>query len=87
MTTTITAEAIDQENADQARLSKLAAQSERDDTVLIEMVYRTHWVRFDVSVMEMQYLSAADLVTRHILPALRGLQITERAAEADPASS
>ena len=87
MTTTAAAETVDQEHADQARLSTLAAQSERDDTVLIEMVYRTHWVRFDVSVMEMQYLSAADLVTRHLLPALRALQITERAAEADPASS
>ena len=85
MTTTETA--LDAEIADQGRLSRLAAQSERDDTVLIEVLYRNRWVRFDVSVMEIQYLSDADLIKRYLMPALEAVHLNRRAAEAGPASS
>ena len=69
------------------RLKALAAQSERDDTVLFEVLYRNRWVRFDVSVMEVQYLSETDLMKRYLIPALAAVQLNRRAAEADPASS
>ena len=49
---------VSREEAEQFRLVALSAQSERDDVVLIEMLYRDHWVRLDVSAMEAQYLSA-----------------------------
>jgi len=50
--------------ADQQRLIALAAQADRDDVALIEMVYRGRWVRFDISTMQLSFLTLEQLVDR-----------------------
>ena len=74
---------VSREEAEQFRLVALSAQSERDDVVLIEMLYRDHWVRLDVSAMEAQYLSAEELVKRYLVPAFEAMQLHRTAALAE----
>ncbi len=57
------------------RLSVLSAQSERDDVVLIEVLYRDKWVQFDVSAMEAKYLSADELVQRYLKKAFDAVSL------------
>ena len=79
-------QAIDPAEAERAHLRALSQQSTRDDTVLVELVYRGHWARFDMTAMEAQHLPLAELVTRYLAPALAAAGIT-RSAGADPSSS
>ena len=43
---------------DVARLARLSAVSTEEDTVLIEVLYRDRWVRFDVSTIQLQHARA-----------------------------
>lgn len=59
----------------QQRLAQLSAQSERDDVVLIEVLYRDKWVQFDISAMEAKYLSPEELMKRFFAKALAAVSL------------
>lgn len=77
---------VAEQEAEQRRLRRLRAQSEREDTLLVEVVYRDRYVTFDLPSMEARYLSVEALITRYLWPALQGLELT-RATDADSSSS
>lgn len=87
MPTTVSPDLVTRKEAEQQRLRDLSGQSIREDTVIVEVLYLDQWVRFDLSAMEAQYLSAADLVVRYLAPALQAVKLPRAAADADPSSS
>ncbi len=50
-----------------------AARSAQMNAVVIEMVYKDHWVTFEIDVMELQYVAPEELWRRHVAPALGAL--------------
>ena len=71
--------------ADASTLADLSAQSERDDVVIIELLYRQQWVRFDVSAMEALHVAPDVLMARYFHQALEVVGLP-RSAEADRVS-
>lgn len=68
------------EQFERDRLAHLAAQSDAEDVVFVELVYRGKWVRFDLSAMQAQYLTAEALVARYLSPALAAVSLPRDAA-------
>ena len=58
------------------RLQRLAAQSEHDDALIVELVYHDKFVQFDISAMELKYLSMADIIDRYFAKAFADVQVT-----------
>jgi hypothetical protein len=63
------------------RLATLAAQSENEDVVLVEMVYRSKWVTFDMGAMELKYLSLSEIAERYLKPAFDALSVARESGE------
>lgn len=57
-------------------VAELAAQAEREDTVVCLLVYRGKWAQFDLSTMEAKYLSPDELFVRHLDEALAAVDLT-----------
>jgi hypothetical protein len=57
------------------RLSQLAAKSEDEDKLFVELVYHNRYARFDVTGMELKYLSPAEIVKRFFQPALAAVHV------------
>lgn len=57
------------------RLQALSAQSERDETLIVELVYRGRYCQFDVSAMEMKYLPLEEVVRRHFAKGFAAVQV------------
>lgn len=59
-----------------ARLSRLAATSAHEDTLLVELVYHDKFVQFDISAMELKYLPLAEVIHRYFEQAFADVQVT-----------
>lgn len=79
-------DSLSPEALDRARLWALSAQSSRDDVVLVEMLYRGQWIRFDISHLEAVHVDAATLFARYFGKALTAVGI-DRAPAADSSAS
>lgn len=75
------------EAADRLRLSTLAGQSERDNTVLVEFVFRDQWVRFDISKLEAEHVTGVTLFERYFGKALAAVGIPRDAADSSLSST
>ncbi len=58
------------EAAETTRLRRLAALSQDQDVLLVELVWGGKWVRFDIASLELQHLSVDELWRRYLAPAL-----------------
>lgn len=65
------------------RLQRLAAQSQHEDTLMVELVYHDRYVQFDISAAELKYLPMTEIIDRYFSKAFADVQVT--IGEADPA--
>lgn len=69
--------------AERRRLADLSAESDDHDVVQVEMLYRTKWVRFEISSLEVQHVSPMELWDRYLAAALKAID-APAAVVADP---
>ena len=72
------------EQAERQRLADLAAISKETDSVQCEVLFRDRFVRFDISVLEVQHLSDRELLDRYLRKAFHDVG-APAAVRADPA--
>ncbi len=73
------------EEAERRRLAALTEESIANDIVQIEVLYRERWVRFEISVLEVQHLPSDVLWRRYLTKALSDVR-APAAIEASPAT-
>ena len=57
-------------DANAERLADLSALSKEHDAVLVEVLYRDRWVRFDIATMQLRHLPRADVIAATFSKAL-----------------
>lgn len=60
---------------DLERLQRLSADSILREVVHVEVLFHDHWIRFDVSPIELQHLTPAVLWDRYVARALADLDV------------
>lgn len=75
----------DDDAAETRRLKRIAAHAQDADVLCVECVYGHQVVRFEISSLELQHVSPADLWTRYGQPAFTTLSLP-RPVTADSAT-
>jgi hypothetical protein len=57
------------------RLARLAAVSENEDVVIVEVVYHGRYCQFDMRAAELKYLPMRDIIERYFTKAFAAVQV------------
>ena len=57
------------------RLRQLAAVSENEDVVIVEVVYHSRYCQFDMRAAELKFLSMPEIIERYFQKAFAAVQV------------
>jgi allophanate hydrolase subunit 1 len=57
------------------RLARLAAVSENEDVVIVEVVYHGRYCQFDMRAAELKYLTMPEIIDRYFSKAFAAVQV------------